>query len=63
MIDYKNVLVAASVWRFVALTQVRWDESAVIACEKIAEYAYAVVKGKPHFHINFIMNVSPECDC
>ena len=19
--------------------------------------------GKPHFHISFIMNVSPECDC
>lgn len=30
---------------------------------KIAEYALAVVMGKPHFHISFIMNVSPECDC
>ena len=30
---------------------------------KIAEYAYAVVNGKPHFHISFIMNVSPNCDC
>ena len=30
---------------------------------KIAEYALAVVKDKPNFHINFIMNVSPECDC
>lgn len=30
---------------------------------KIAEYAKAVLTGKPHFHINFIMNVSPECDC
>lgn len=30
---------------------------------KIAEYALAVVKDKPSFHINFIMNVSPECDC
>ncbi|MDR1004395.1 MAG: DUF362 domain-containing protein [Prevotellaceae bacterium] len=30
---------------------------------KIAEYAQAVVKGKPNFHINFIMNVSPDCDC
>ena len=29
---------------------------------KIAEYALAVVMGKPHFHISFIMNVSPECD-
>jgi uncharacterized Fe-S center protein len=30
---------------------------------KIAEYAKAVVLDKPHFHISFIMNVSPECDC
>ena len=30
---------------------------------KIAEYSLAVVKDKPHFHISFVMNVSPECDC
>lgn len=30
---------------------------------KIAEYSKAVLQNKPHFHINFIMNVSPECDC
>lgn len=30
---------------------------------KIAEYTKAVLKGKPHFHVSFIMNVSPECDC
>lgn len=30
---------------------------------KIAEYTQAVLSGKPHFHISFIMNVSPECDC
>ena len=30
---------------------------------KIAEYSLAVVKDKPNFHISFIMNVSPECDC
>lgn len=28
---------------------------------KIAEYTQAVLKDKPHFHISFIMNVSPEC--
>jgi uncharacterized Fe-S center protein len=31
--------------------------------QKIAEYALAVLKGKPHFHISFIMHVSPDCDC
>ena len=30
---------------------------------KIAEYTKAVLNGKPHFHVSFIMNVSPECDC
>lgn len=30
---------------------------------KIAEYTKAVLLGKPHFHVSFIMNVSPECDC
>jgi hypothetical protein len=31
--------------------------------EKIAEYTYAVLKDKAHFHISLIMNVSPNCDC
>ncbi|WP_055665637.1 DUF362 domain-containing protein [Desnuesiella massiliensis] len=43
--------------------QVVWNESADTANEKIAEYALAVVKDKPSFHINFIMNISPNCDC
>lgn len=30
---------------------------------KIDEYTKAVLLDKPHFHISFIMNVSPECDC
>ncbi|MDR3269778.1 MAG: DUF362 domain-containing protein [Tannerella sp.] len=30
---------------------------------KIAEYAKAALLDKPNFHVNFIMNVSPECDC
>lgn len=39
------------------------EESSERMNYKIAEYSLAVVKGKPHFHISFIMNVSPECDC
>jgi hypothetical protein len=31
--------------------------------EKIAEYTYAILKDKPHFHLSLIMNVSPNCDC
>lgn len=30
---------------------------------RIAEYAKAVVDGRPNFHINLVMDVSPNCDC
>ena len=30
---------------------------------KIAEYAKAVVDGRPHFHISLVVDVSPYCDC
>ncbi|MDD3831301.1 MAG: DUF362 domain-containing protein [Clostridia bacterium] len=37
--------------------------SAKLLNYKMAEYAQAVVQDKPCFHINFVMDVSPECDC
>ena len=39
------------------------DEQLDILNCKIAEYAKAVLQGKPHFHIGIIVDVSPECDC
>lgn len=39
------------------------EESSKILNYKIDEYAKAVLKDKPSFHVSFIMNVSPECDC
>jgi uncharacterized Fe-S center protein len=39
------------------------DESNDILNRKIAEYTLAVVKDRPQFHINLIMDVSPNCDC
>jgi uncharacterized Fe-S center protein len=30
---------------------------------KIAEYTYAVIKDRPHFHISLVVDVSPNCDC
>ena len=30
---------------------------------KIAEYSKAVVDGRPNFHINLVIDVSPYCDC
>lgn len=41
----------------------KWDAAVDSASEKIAEYTMAVIQNKPNFHINFIMNVSPDCDC
>lgn len=40
-----------------------WDGASEDGAKKIAEYTLAVVKEKPAFHINFIMSVSPDCDC
>lgn len=39
------------------------DETSERLNYKIAEYTKAVLLGKPNFHVSFIMNVSPECDC
>ncbi|MDR0611993.1 MAG: DUF362 domain-containing protein [Dysgonamonadaceae bacterium] len=40
-----------------------WDNSTEVMNYKVAEYTYAVLKDKPNFHISFIMDVSPNCDC
>jgi len=44
-------------------SRVVWQSSSEKACKRISEYAFAVVRDKPSFHISFIMNVSPDCDC
>jgi len=43
--------------------RVTWQNSSETVCRRITEYAYAVVKDKPSFHINFIIDISPNCDC
>lgn len=39
------------------------DNSNTILDYKMAEYAKAVVDGRPHFHISLVIDVSPLCDC
>lgn len=39
------------------------DSGNTILCEKMAEYALAVVQNRPNFHINIVNQVSPYCDC
>ncbi len=43
--------------------RVEWGDGGDTLSKKIAEYAWAVIKDKPSLHINFIMDVSPDCDC
>ena len=38
-------------------------ESNDILNKKIAEYSYAVLNGRDHFHISLVIDVSPYCDC
>lgn len=39
------------------------DETNDILSKKMAEYAKAVVDGRPHFHVSLVIDVSPFCDC
>lgn len=39
------------------------DEANEVLNYKIAEYSKAVLDNRQHFHINFVMDVSPYCDC
>ncbi|MDR0581858.1 MAG: DUF362 domain-containing protein [Prevotellaceae bacterium] len=51
-----------AVCRFDAAQPV-WNNSSETMNKKIAEYCHALLKDKPHFHVNFIIHVSPDCDC
>jgi len=44
-------------------TRADYDASHVDLSCRMAEYALAVLKGRPHFHVSVIMDVSPYCDC
>lgn len=40
-----------------------WGGSSQLVQEKIVEYAYGAVKGRKCAYINYIIRVSPQCDC
>lgn len=40
-----------------------FDDSIKMLNYRMAEYAYAVLKDRPSFHISLICDVSPNCDC
>ena len=39
------------------------DNAAQDLNRRMAEYAKAVVDGRPQFHISLVVDVSPNCDC
>lgn len=44
-------------------TQSELDEANDVLNYKIAEYTYAILKDRPHFHISLAQDISPYCDC
>ena len=47
---------------FDAIDFLQSNASKMLNC-RMAEYAKAVVDGRPNFHISLIVDVSPNCDC
>ena len=47
---------------FDAISNPESNTNAILDC-KMAEYAKAVVDGRPSFHISLVIDVSPLCDC
>ena len=43
--------------------EIEWNESAQNLQEKICEHAYGVVKSVPVFYLNFLLDITPACDC
>ena len=40
-----------------------YDEANDVLNKKIAEYTWAILKDRPHFHVSLVVDVSPNCDC
>lgn len=47
---------------FDAIVFTNFAANALLNC-RMAEYAKAVVDGRPQFHISLVVDVSPNCDC
>ena len=40
-----------------------FDSNGEDVSKKMAEYAWAVLNGRPHFHVMLAIDISPQCDC
>ncbi|MBL7069467.1 MAG: DUF362 domain-containing protein [Candidatus Omnitrophica bacterium] len=43
--------------------EIKWNESVQNLQEKMAEYAYAALRGKKRGFLNFLMKITKDCDC
>lgn len=43
--------------------RIEWEDESEPVSRKMAEYAYAVSKNRKIFYINFLINITPNCDC
>lgn len=43
--------------------QATWDQQDKILDGKTAEYAAAVIHGRPNFHVSILCDITPNCDC
>ncbi len=42
---------------------INWETKSSLMQKKMVEYAYAAVKEKPVIFVNFLVDISPICDC
>lgn len=47
---------------FDAIANKTWNANEILGC-KMAEYTKAVLDGRSNFHINIVVDISPNCDC
>lgn len=43
--------------------RIKWNEASESASQKMAEYALAALSGKEAFYVNFLVNITKDCDC
>lgn len=46
-----------------AAIQIKWNEASEMTQKKIAEYAKVILDTRQAFHFNFMVNLTPNCDC
>jgi hypothetical protein len=47
----------------VGAIRLRWDAASADVQQRIARYAASLIKNKNIFYINFLINITPNCDC